>query len=115
MSEEILINATPSETRVALVEGGMLQEVWLERTGRTGLIGSIYKGVVSRVLPGLQAAFVDIGLERTAFLHALDMTRGDQPPAGIGLYDCRIDMDSLGANKAGLVAIKNAAGEDFLE
>ena len=77
MSEEILINATPSETRVALVEGGMLQEVWLERTGRTGLIGSIYKGVVSRVLPGLQAAFVDIGLERTAFLHALDMTRHD--------------------------------------
>ncbi len=55
----------------------MLQEVWLERAGRTGLIGSIYKGRVSRVLPGLQAAFVDIGLERTAFLHATDMTRHD--------------------------------------
>ncbi|MEJ8568457.1 ribonuclease G [Elongatibacter sediminis] len=77
MNEEILINATPSETRVALVEGGMLQEVWLERLGRNGLIGRIFKGRVSRVLPGLQAAFVDIGLERTAFLHAMDMTRPD--------------------------------------
>ena len=77
MSEEILINATPSESRVALVEGGMLQEVWLERAGRNGYHGSIFKGRVSRVLPGLQAAFVDIGLERAAFLHAMDMTRRD--------------------------------------
>ncbi|MEJ2384603.1 MAG: ribonuclease G [Xanthomonadales bacterium] len=75
MSEEILINSTPSETRVALVENGMLQEVWLERASHTGYIGNIYKGEVSRVLPGLQAAFVDIGLERTAFLHARDMVR----------------------------------------
>ena len=77
MSEEILINSTPSETRVALVENGMLQEVWLERASHTGYIGNIYKGEVSRVLPGLQAAFVDIGLERTAFLHARDMVRQD--------------------------------------
>ena len=77
MSEEILINSTPSEDRVALVENGMLQEVWMERAGNTGYIGNIYKGEVSRVLPGLQAAFVDIGLERTAFLHARDMVRQD--------------------------------------
>jgi len=77
VSEEILINSTPSETRVALVENGMLQEVWLERASHTGYIGNIYKGVVSRVLPGLQAAFIDIGLERTAFLHARDMVRDD--------------------------------------
>lgn len=82
MSEEILINSTPSETRVALVENGMLQEVWLERASHTGYIGNIYKGQVSRVLPGLQAAFVDIGLERTAFLHARDMVRQD--PVGNG-------------------------------
>ena len=82
MSEEILINSTPSETRVALVESGMLQEVWLERASHTGYIGNIYKGEVSRVLPGLQAAFVDIGLERTAFLHARDMVRQD--PAADG-------------------------------
>jgi ribonuclease G len=86
VSEEILINSTPSETRVALVENGMLQEVWLERASNSGYIGNIYLGVVSRVLPGLQAAFVDIGLERTAFLHARDMvsqnpaTESDTPP-----------------------------------
>jgi ribonuclease G len=83
LSEEILINSTPSETRVALVENGMLQEVWLERASHTGYIGNIYKGEVSRVLPGLQAAFVDIGLERTAFLHARDMIRQD-PTTGDG-------------------------------
>ena len=82
MSEEILINSTPSETRVALVENGMLQEVWLERASHTGYIGNIYKGVVSRVLPGLQAAFIDIGLERTAFLHARDMVRHDPVATG---------------------------------
>lgn len=82
MSEEILINSTPSESRVALVEGGMLQEVWMERVGHTGYIGNVYKGVVSRVLPGLQAAFVDIGLERTAFLHARDMVRRDPVAEG---------------------------------
>ena len=77
MSEEILINSTPSETRVALVENGMLQEVWLERAGQSGYIGNIYLGEVSRVLPGLQAAFVEIGLDRTAFLHARDMVRSN--------------------------------------
>jgi len=65
---------------VALVDGGMLQEVWLERAGRSGYIGSIFKGQVSRVLPGLQAAFVDIGLDRSAFLHATDMARQDLSP-----------------------------------
>ena len=82
MSAEILINSTPSETRVALVENGMLQEVWLERATHTAYIGNIYKGVVSRVLPGLQAAFIDIGLERTAFLHARDMVRNDPVTTG---------------------------------
>lgn len=82
MSEEILINSTPSETRVALVENGMLQEVWLERASQTGYIGNIYKGQVSRVLPGLQAAFIEIGLERTAFLHARDMVRQDPVATG---------------------------------
>ena len=73
MSEEILINVTPTETRVGLVENGMLQEVSLERKSYVGYLGNIYKGSVSRVLPGMQAAFIDIGLERTAFLHASDI------------------------------------------
>src|SRR6476469_10860855 len=75
MSEEILINVTPRETRVALVENGMLQEVHVERATRRGYVGNIYKGKVSRVMPGMQAAFVEIGLERAAFLHASDIVR----------------------------------------
>ena len=73
MSEEILINVTPQETRVAVVENGVLQEVYVERTRRRGLVGNIYMGRVSRVLPGMQAAFVDVGLARTGFLHISDM------------------------------------------
>ncbi|MFQ5981783.1 MAG: ribonuclease G [Woeseiaceae bacterium] len=73
--EEILVNVTPSEVRAALLENGILQEVYIERAARRGLISNIYKGHVSRVLPGMQAAFVDIGLERTAFLHASDIAR----------------------------------------
>ncbi len=73
MSVELLVNVTPRETRVAMVENGVLQEVFIERARRRGLVGNIYKGVVSRVLPGMQAAFVDIGLERAAFLHASDI------------------------------------------
>jgi len=75
--EEILINVTPSEVRAALLENGVLQEVHIERTARRGLISNIYKGRVLRVLPGMQAAFIDIGLERTAFLHASDIARPD--------------------------------------
>jgi ribonuclease G len=73
MSTEILINASFHEARAAVVEDGMLQELFLERPSRRGLISNIYKGRVSRVLPGMQAAFIDIGLERSAFLHASDI------------------------------------------
>ncbi len=71
-NEEILINVTPQETRVAIVENGMLQELHIERVDAKGIVGNIYKGKIVRVLPGMQAAFVEIGLERTAFLHARD-------------------------------------------
>ncbi len=73
--EEILINVTPREVRAALLENGVLQEIHVERAARRGLLNNIYKGRVCRVLPGMQAAFVDIGLERTAFLHASDIAR----------------------------------------
>ncbi|EFP95247.1 ribonuclease G [Vibrio caribbeanicus] len=73
MSAELLINVTPSETRVAMIEGGCLQEIHVEREAKRGIVGNIYKGKVSRVLPGMQAAFVDIGLEKAAFLHASDI------------------------------------------
>ena len=73
MSEEILINVTPQETRVAVVENGVLQEVHIERTRNRGIVGNIYKGKVCRILPGMQAAFVEIGLERAAFLQVSDI------------------------------------------
>jgi ribonuclease G len=73
LSIEILVNVAPRETRAAIVENGVLQEIYVERTNRRGLVSNLYKGRVSRVLPGMQAAFVDIGLERTAFLHAADI------------------------------------------
>lgn len=73
MSEEILVNISPTETRVALVENGVLQEVYLERSHKKGFVGNIYKGRVVRVLPGMQAAFVDIGLERAGFIHVAEL------------------------------------------
>ncbi|MGH8584605.1 MAG: ribonuclease E/G, partial [Gammaproteobacteria bacterium] len=83
MPEEYLINVTPHETRVAVVENGMLQEIIVERRRKKGLVGNIYLGRVNRVLPGMQAAFVDIGLERAAFLHLSDLLNGSRPPGPV--------------------------------
>ena len=74
MSSEILINVTPNETRAVVVDNGVLQEVFIERTECRGIVGNIYKGKICRVLPGMQAAFVEIGLTRAAFLHASDIS-----------------------------------------
>ncbi|WP_019557734.1 ribonuclease G [Thiomicrorhabdus arctica] len=71
--EKVLVNVTPNETRVAWVENGVLQEVWVERASKRGLVGNIYMGKVDRVLPGMQAAFINIGLEKSAFLHVSDV------------------------------------------
>ena len=85
--QDILINWTPQETRVAVVENGAVQELHLERALERGRVGNIYLGRVARVLPGMQSAFIDIGLERAAFLHVADLNplppvtrRGDEPP-----------------------------------
>jgi ribonuclease G len=78
MSEEILVNVTPQETRVAFIENGVLQEVLIERSRRRGFLGNMYLGRVNRVLPGMGAAFVDIGLERAAFLHVSDVIAAEQ-------------------------------------
>jgi ribonuclease G len=71
----MVVNVSPRETRAALLENGVLQELFVERASRLGLTGNLYKGRVSRVLPGMQAAFIDIGLERTAFLHVSDIVQ----------------------------------------
>ena len=73
MQQDILINWSPQETRVAVVETGALQEIHVERTLERGLVGNVYIGKVARVLPGMQSAFIDIGLERAAFLHVADL------------------------------------------
>ena len=73
MAEEILINVTPQETRVAVLDHGVIDELHIERASHRGLVGNIYLGRVARVLPGMQSAFVEIGLERAAFLHVADI------------------------------------------
>ncbi len=77
INEQILLNITPQETRVAIVENGALQEVCIERQRSRGIVGNIYKGKVNRVLPGMEAAFVDIGLEKAGFLHVSDIDLGN--------------------------------------
>ena len=84
---EILINVGPRETRAALIEESIVQEIFIERASRGRLVSNLYKGRVMRVLPGMQAAFLDIGLERTAFLHVDDIVRppleeGEPAPTG---------------------------------
>ncbi|MBM3117379.1 ribonuclease G [Jeongeupia naejangsanensis] len=80
MKEEILVNVTPQETRVATIEDGIVQDIHIERSAHLGLVGNIYLGMVKRVLPGMQSAFVEIGLERAAFLHIADVIEQRQSP-----------------------------------
>ena len=82
MDEDILINVTPQETRVAVMHSGVAQELHIERAASRGLLGNIYMGKVARVLPGMQSAFVEIGLERAAFLHVADIWEERQSSAG---------------------------------
>ena len=78
MAEEIFINVSANETRVGVVEQGLLQEVFIERTETKSSIGNIYKGKVVRILPGMQSAFVDIGQEKAAFMHVTDLIDGHE-------------------------------------
>ncbi|MDH5339995.1 MAG: Rne/Rng family ribonuclease, partial [Rubrivivax sp.] len=78
-SHDILINWAPQETRVAVIENGALQELYLERALERGQVGNVYLGKVVRVLPGMQSAFIDIGLERAAFLHVADLHDPNNP------------------------------------
>ncbi|MCY7389172.1 MAG: hypothetical protein LH481_14150, partial [Burkholderiales bacterium] len=73
MNEQILINVSPQETRVAIMEQGAVQELLVERGSNRGLVGNIYLGRVGRVLPGMQSAFIEVGLGRAAFLHVADI------------------------------------------
>src|SRR5246127_5862646 len=81
MSKEICISSTPHETRLAILEDDQLTEVYYERENEYTLAGSIYKGRVTRVLPGMQSAFVDLGLERDAFLYVTDFLEEQEDSA----------------------------------
>ena len=85
MNVELLVNVVPGETRAALVEDGVVQELHVERRRRRALVSNLYRGRVTRVLPGMQAAFIDIGLERTAFLHAADIVSPPPDETVVGL------------------------------
>src|ERR1700738_3286464 len=79
MNKELFVSSTPHETKVGLVEDDLLAEVYLERENEYTLAGSIYNGRVTRVLPGMQSAFVDLGLERDAFLYVTDFMELEDP------------------------------------
>ena len=81
MASELVINVTAHETRISLIEKGTIAELYIERTREKGIVGNIYLGKVRRVLPGMQSAFIEIGLERAAFLHVADILEQRQHPA----------------------------------
>ena len=99
VKEEILINVTPNEVRAAILENGVVQEVHIERATQRGVISNIYKGRVTRVLPGMQAAFIEIGLQRTAFLHVSDIVKpaaeNDSESAETSIRDLVKEGDEL--------------------
>lgn len=97
MNEEILINISPHETRVAVVDSGVLQEFYVERTSKRGLVGNIFIGQVSRVLPGMQSAFIEIGLERTGFLHVSDIVENfeDMEDEVVARTSKEINIDTI--------------------
>jgi ribonuclease G len=107
VSTEILLNVAPRETRAAILDNGVVQEIHIERPSRRGLVSNLYKGRVSRVLPGMQAAFVEIGLERTAFLHAADIAAAPEDDTVLG---------AAGASLAPIEDIRRLvnAGDDIL-
>lgn len=119
MSEEILINVTPQETRVAVLAQGIVQELHIERGTSRGLVGNVYLGKVCRILPGMQSAFVDVGLERTAFLHIADIRQsrdaGEEKPIERVLSEgqsvvVQVIKDPIGSKGARLATEISIAG-----
>jgi len=119
MNEEILINFTPQETRVALVQQGEVQELLIERAQNRGILGNVYLGKVVRVLPGMQSAFVDIGLEKSAFIHVADINNGSDVPIEKLVFDgqtilVQVLKDPLGTKGARLTTHISIAGRNLV-
>ena len=119
MSEEILINFTPQETRVAIVQNSEVQELLVERTQNLGILGNIYLGKVMRVLPGMQSAFVDIGLDKSAFIHVADIYNSADQPIEKMIFDgqtilVQVLKDPLGTKGARLTTHISIAGRNLV-
>ena len=106
MQQDILINWSPQETRVAVVEHGSVQELHVERTLERGMVGNVYLGKVVRVLPGMQSTFIDIGLERAAFLHVADLANGF-----VGHKSAELDANGVAKPAAPVVPIERQVFE----
>src|SRR5512147_753769 len=114
MSKELFVSSTPHQTKVALVENDQLSEVYFERENEYTLAGSIYKGRVTRVLPGMQSAFVDIGLERDAFLYVsdfLELEEDDEDLGQVQLQPHLIDPNKPGPQVAAPMEAEDEAEE----
>jgi len=119
MSEEILINFTPQETRVALISHGDVQELLIERAQNRGYVGNIYLGKVMRVLPGMQSAFIDIGLDKSAFIHIADIYGAHEQPIEKVVFDgqtilVQVLKDPLGTKGARLTTNISIAGRNLV-
>ncbi|MFM1806444.1 MAG: hypothetical protein RL212_703, partial [Pseudomonadota bacterium] len=124
MTEEILVNITPQETRVALIAQGIVQELHIERSQSRGIVGNVYLGKVTRVLPGMQSAFVDIGLDKAAFLHVADLwmpknSKPDNTPIEKLVFDgqtilVQVLKDPLGTKGARLSTHISIAGRNLV-
>lgn len=124
MHDQIIINQSAYETRVALLGDGVLRDLFIERTSSRGLVGNVYKGKVVRVLPGMQSAFVDVGLERTAFLHVADIAEshrdGEKPiPIENVLHEgqpllVQVAKDPIGTKGARLTTTISLAGRKLV-
>ncbi|MDB5900847.1 MAG: ribonuclease, Rne/Rng family domain protein, partial [Ramlibacter sp.] len=113
MQQDILVNWSPQETRVAIVENGAVQELHVERTLERGLVGNVYLGKVARVLPGMQSAFIDMGLERAAFLHVADVWQRQpdgEPPARGGQPQVPIEKQVFEGQALMVQVIKDPIG-----
>src|SRR4051812_3965999 len=115
MKREILINANPRETRVAILEDDQLVELLVDRPEARRMVGDIYLGRVEAVLPGIQAAFVDIGTEKSAFLHASDLVYPDDEGDEDSDDESDDDDESGGGRRAGRRAAKAPAIQDVLK
>jgi ribonuclease G len=113
MSAELIINSNPFETRVALVENGQVAELYVERSSDRGIAGNIYKGRVVKVLPGMQAAFVDIGLEKAAFLYVSDIYRPMCEIEQLFIASCEQEAEESDANGAIENAVCDCREADF--